>query len=591
MIRILKKHYIAIIPAIILGILMVLPFFYFRAKLEDNSKGILPEIVNDENFYYARIKDVVDGHPFLSNAYLYEHKSGLPQQVFLAEYLLAQPIKLFNLNINTAHLIYNFLFPVIAFILTYLALYLISKSRFWAIIFSLFLFFGLYLIDFIRPVSPQFNFIFWLSQFIFLYLLVNSHNNANQQIYSNSTNNISNLRYSHAIRRLALLGANALNFGLLFYVYPYYWTFYLIFLALLTAIYFFNNRALSYKIFSVIVGGLILATPYFYLNYLASKLPEYTETLTRLGLIYSRFPSGIRIVSWSLLGLLAFGFAIWRKFIKLETKSIFFIFGILTSIIAVNQHLITGHNIEFSSHYSMSAIFFLVFAAAYLWQKLRERQNNLKLLSASLIVVFIFIIFLGAFSYLKQVFILHGEDVYRQNYAAIFDWLNKNTAKDSVVYANADLSRLIPVYTADNVYYIREANLFFISDKEVLDRFIINNFFEKFNKDFITKNVRSVYGVRYIDAYGHAVQGNKLRRLLGIKPEPEIYLPDQEIVEVISRAKELQKDSFIKNLKKYRIDYLIWDKNKNLEWKMDIYFSKKLYENNNFIIYSSFLQS
>ncbi len=217
MIRILKKHYIAIIPAIILGILMVLPFFYFRAKLADNFKGILPEIVNDENFYYARIKDVVDGHPFLSNAYLYEHKSGLPQQVFLAEYLLAQPIKLFNLNINTAHLIYNFLFPVIAFILIYLALYLISKSRFWAIIFSLFLFFGLYLIDFIRPVSPQFNFIFWLTQFIFLWLLISERKNK-------------------------WFWLSVINFGGLFYIYPYYWTFYLIFFAVFIALNFINSK-------------------------------------------------------------------------------------------------------------------------------------------------------------------------------------------------------------------------------------------------------------------------------------------------------------------------------------------------------------
>ena len=164
MIRILrsvKYHWGAVILAVIFGALMILPFIYFQIKLGSDFRGIFPEIVNDSNFYYARIKDVIDGHPFLGNAYLLEHKDELLQSVFLAEYLLAQPLKLFGIGINTARLIYNFLLPAIAFILAYSAFYLILKKRSWALMFSSFLFFGLFLLSFIRPISPQFNFIFW----------------------------------------------------------------------------------------------------------------------------------------------------------------------------------------------------------------------------------------------------------------------------------------------------------------------------------------------------------------------------------------------------------------------------------------------
>lgn len=598
----IKQHWAAVAVSLIFGILMVLPFLYFQIKLGENFKGILPEIVNDENFYYARIKDVMDGHQLLGNAYLYEHKNELPQSVFLAEYLLAQPLKLFGIGINTARLIYNFLLPAIAFILTYAALYLVTRKRSWSLAFSSFLFFWLYPLAFIRPVSPQFNFIFWLTQFIFLYLLINSHNNANQQIDPNSTNSISNSRYSHVIRRLALLGANALNFGLLFYIYPYYWTFYLIFFALLIAAYLFSDRILALKILIVAAGGLILAIPYFYLNYLSSLLPYYEETLTRW-MIYTHSPSGFRIIFWSLFGLTAFGWFLCRKVINWNTKTQFFIVGILASMIAVNQHLITGRNIEFSSHYDMAAMFFLVFALAYLVSRYntntRIHANDTNIIKSKF-VVFGWICILGLLAgaafyglrdYSQRVFAIGENAVYRQNYAPIFEWLNKNTEKDSVVYANADLSRLIPVYTANNVFYVREANLFFISDKEVLDRFILNNFFEKFDRNFIVENDRAIYGVRYINAYGHTVQTNKLRQILGLKKEPEVYLPDEAIGNVMKRTEELQKGNFLEELKKYKIDYLIWDKNKNPEWKMDIYFSKKLYENNNFIIYSSFLQS
>jgi len=151
----IKHHWVAISVAIILGVTMIAPIFYFQAKLNENFRGIPPKVVNDVDFYYARIKDVVDGHSFLSNAYLFEHKNGLPQQVFFAEWLLAQPIKIFNLNINIVHLIYNFLLPAVAFILTYLALFLISKSRFWSTSLSVFLFFGLYLLSFIQTFTAQ----------------------------------------------------------------------------------------------------------------------------------------------------------------------------------------------------------------------------------------------------------------------------------------------------------------------------------------------------------------------------------------------------------------------------------------------------
>src|SRR3989344_3732727 len=109
----IKHHWVAIGLAIILGAIMIAPFFYFSAKLGSVFRGILLTAVNDVSFYYARINDVLNGHSFLSNAYLYEHKNGLPQQLFLAEWFLAQPIKAFNLNIDTARIIYNFLLPAI----------------------------------------------------------------------------------------------------------------------------------------------------------------------------------------------------------------------------------------------------------------------------------------------------------------------------------------------------------------------------------------------------------------------------------------------------------------------------------------------
>ena len=203
----IKRHWPAILAALILGFFTVMPFLYFQISLGEEYRGVFKEIANDELFYMARVKDVMDGHPVLGNAYLYEHKDQLPQQLFLPEWMLAQPLKLFNFDIIQGRIFYGFILPALAFILTYIAFYRIYPSRFWAGLFSAFLFFGLYLFKFTRPVIPQFVFIFWLAQFIFLWSLIK--------------NKYDDIMIYHRIYKKSLLTLNILNFGLLFYLYPF----------------------------------------------------------------------------------------------------------------------------------------------------------------------------------------------------------------------------------------------------------------------------------------------------------------------------------------------------------------------------------
>lgn len=44
------------------------------------------------------------------------------------------------------------------------------------------------------------------------------------------------------------------------------------------------------------------------------------------------------------------------------------------------------------------------------------------------------------------------QEIEWQKYGPILDWLRENTVKDSVVFANQELSSLIPAYTSDNVF-------------------------------------------------------------------------------------------------------------------------------------------
>lgn len=553
-----KRHWPATLIAMILGLLMVLPFWHFQSVLGDEYKGVLNQIIDDELFYMARIKDVIDGHPTLGNAYLSEHKNQLPQQLFFPEFLLAQPLKFFNLDIVQGRIFYSFILPAIAFILTYIAFYLIYPSRFWANLFAVFLFFGLYLFKFTRPVIPQFVFIFWLSQFIFLWQFIKNPSNK------------------------TFIFLNILNFGLLFYIYPFYWTFYLVFFTILTFIYFFRDRLLSKNFLKIIIGGLVIGSFYFYLSFLASQLPEYQETLTRIQLVFSSSPSEIKTVIPALAILVLLGILYRLKFIKINKEVLFFVAGIISILLVANQNIITGRKFEFG-HYRMPATFFLVFAVYYLGSVIFKLLNfKFKLLIASFIIIFSAY---GTYGYAQMVFRFSEQSVYTQKYAAIFDWFNKNTSKDSVVYANEEISGFIPVYTSNNVFYSRYANLFIISDEEVEERFILNNFFEKFGRDFVVENERSIWGVRYIDRYGDAVQANKWRKLLNFKLKDETRLPEGEIERILTKAGEIQRDPFDKNLKKYRVDYFIWDKNKNPSWNLKKLDLEPVYDFENIYIF------
>lgn len=557
--RTLTRHWPAIILALILGLFLVFPFQYYKYELGGRFQGMERQIIDDELFYLARVNDILDGHPTLSNAYLWEHKNGLPQQLFLAEYLLAQPLKLFHLNVLQSRVIYNFILPAITLLLTYAAIYLIGKSRFWANLGSSFLLFGLFLYKLVRPVSPQFNFIFWLIQFILIWLLISGRQ----------------LRW--------LVPLAGINLGLLFYIYPYYWTYYVILSGILIFVYFFQDRSLSIQILKVLLLGMFLGSYYLYLTFQASKLPYFEETLTRLQLIYTRFPSGINVFLWSIPILLLF-IAGWRfKWLVLNKETIFFVSAIATVIIAVNQHIITGKNFEFSSHYIMQAIFLAVFSFAYFLSNLPK--YILKYLKKPLTAIVLIIVLVSLQKYFRLAVAFNREDP-NQKYAAVLSWLKNNTPKDSVIYADGYLSHLIPVYTPNNVFYDRYANLFLMSDQEVADRFIINHYFEKLDNPFVIENVRSIYGVRYVDRHGHTVQSNKLRRLLGIKTVPETYLPQEAIAVFLERAETLQRKKFVNLISPYRIDYFVFEKQDSARSKFEsLRIARKVYESSDFVVY------
>ncbi|MCX6701650.1 MAG: hypothetical protein NTX96_00430 [Candidatus Zambryskibacteria bacterium] len=84
--------------ALLVGIISSLPQ-YIDLSTRPGFKGISMGVMKDVGFYMARARDVIDGHPYLTNPYLYEHKEGAPMQFWIPDYILARPIQWLGLSI------------------------------------------------------------------------------------------------------------------------------------------------------------------------------------------------------------------------------------------------------------------------------------------------------------------------------------------------------------------------------------------------------------------------------------------------------------------------------------------------------------
>jgi len=574
--KIIKKHYLIIIIAFIAGSLTCFPQILATKKVE-NFQGIYKTVNNDEHYYLSRAKDIIDGHTFLANSQLYEYKDSYPVEVWLPEYLLAKPLALLRIDLHTGYLFYDFVLPFILVILTYSIIYLLTGSILASILGTTYLHLNLFVYNFNRNPSPQFNFIFWL----LLYLIW-----------------LKFIKKSKMIFTLTL----GVSFGLLFHIYTYYWTFYVVFFTVFLFLNFilkkeyiknklmeFEEYSLPYKKYFLAFSiAFVISIPYFIFMIKGMSLPYYNETLTRIGMIDTHFPTGRKIVMWGIIVLTLIYVSYKKRIIKIEPKSTLLISGILASTISVNQHVITGKNLQFSIHYWMLSVFCFVFAVSYilvLWlPKIKYRY-----IRVGIVVIFSLFIFYRPIIYIKNVLI--GEavsytqaEIEQQKYAPVFYWLNQNTEKDQVIFAGEKLNHLIPIYTTNNVFY--GGHLYFVPTQEIQERFVLSHYWDEINQEYAIQYKFGIWGAYYQTNYDHNQSKNKIRKLFFFPEKEYIKIPQEKIDEFLNLAHDIQSKDFEQQIKKYRVDYFVWDKKNDLNWQVDkLNFLEQVYEVNDMVVY------
>ena len=165
MINFLKKHFGIILLAIVVSIFTFGPQLFAINKIGNDFRGVYPINTADDIYYLARAQDISDGHNFLANPYLYEHKDSSPMQFWLPDYIMAKPLAIFGVEPAIGYIFYDLLLSIILVILIYSILFSLTKNRLLSLSATTFLHLGLFLVVFSRAPSPQLNFIFYLLLF------------------------------------------------------------------------------------------------------------------------------------------------------------------------------------------------------------------------------------------------------------------------------------------------------------------------------------------------------------------------------------------------------------------------------------------
>lgn len=556
MIDFFKKHYLVFVLAFLLSLFTFGPQLWAINSIGDNFSGIYPVKSGDELYYAARAHEVVDGHIYISNPYLYEYKSGEPVQFWVSDYILTKPLSLFGLDVYQIYFLHDFVLTFILALLVYFVFFKLTGNKVLSLASVFFINLALFFNLFSRAPSPQFNFIFFLL-LTWLLIALNRHQKKKYFIWA------------------------SIIFGFLFHIYTYYWTFYVVWLVIFLLLNKIHNKKFNLSPYVYMtLGAFVIAIPYFVSLFKNMQLSYYDESIYRLGMIDTHFPSGLKIVVLAGIVLLFFFWAYKKKWLTINSSNIFLFSGVLAAIVSVNQHIITGKNLEFSSHYLLPSIFVICLAFAYILNKspfVRKKYFY--------VLIFALIVFVGyqpVVQEIKSSATFKPEQVEWQKYGQAFRWLDQNTPKDSVVFANENVTVLLPTYTHNNVFYNRHANIHFMPDEEVYDRFLIHNYWNKIDEDFLYDEQTSIWGVHYIDTFGHLNSRNSILSKLGFDIDTPPIIPEDKIEEMLKLSKELKSKSFEENISKYKVDYLLLDKSVDQNWDFS---GELLYQDNDIYIY------
>src|SRR3989344_2415460 len=559
------EDYLIIAVAILVGALTVAPAFYFR-YFDPAYRGIEFFASEAEPSYLAQIQEIYDGHWSLGNVYLIDHKDDPYLQQPLSPMIMAFLGKIAGLSAREINLASKFFLPASLTILIYWFFFSVFGRKDWAITMTLFIMLtqatwtflnplawpeiflnGKFpgtdsnLLSYSRPINPQVS-----SFFFFGYLLTI------WKFLFGVQNPKSEKRWG--IASAIILGLSVYTY---FFAVSFLWAFNLI---LVIWFLYSKNLVQLKKFIYVLLGAAAIGIPYLLNSIQILQSPLYLRVARIQGVldnhkfIFSR-------VWWGVA-------ALWLIFYRGSREVKVFILAFLaTAFLVTNQQLITGKTLSLPAHYHWYYIA-PVGGAILVYLFLSYWENSVKFICTNWFDGFLSVLFLySGFLFQKNSY-LNNQPYFAeaQRYAPLLSWLDRNIEKEASIFANEELSSFIPAYTRHNIYFGGSVPSSLITEEQVKHLYFFSLFLNGVNrentKDFFYEN-RGMFGNWFFGQYYRQMNG-----CYGCFPDVILDSLIQDYLDFLGRA---NKD-FLSELKKYPVDYAVWDSRSDLKWALNRFF-------------------
>ena len=570
----ISYHRAALFFGLVGALIVAAPFFVSVFSLGQEYKG-MPFLYQDSELrYLSRIHEVYDGHVALGSPMVYEYKETPTPFAPMGEYLYVFLSKIFFLSLNSTIILGKFLFPLILFLLVYFWVYVLAKDieietpRLTAVTASSVVLLGYDFVDagFVLDIFRNWESLFYLSLWT---------------------------RLVNPITGAVLLFGFLLSLRNVIRAKPYAWLYAGAILGLMTGYIFSFSLALAtvivlifllillrrYSLAKTTAGVIIIGggiNIFQFSDFIRSLfLPSGQELALRGGLFLTHEPilSKVLLVS----AVVWFVAIVFPKLLKkdksmdwqIKDSELIFCSLLISAFLVMNQQVVTGRTVwpqHFVQYTIPISIIALVVSCAYV-------------LSSRFIFIWRFIsvgiILMGFVFGLKSVdsYTARMDDFTdRQRYQESLNWFEANTQKDCVVFSVEKeylLSDMIPAFTHCNTYHT--SFTFIALPKER----IIHNYFMwlRFNgltvansDNYFATNTGE-YRRLLFDDWKELFTDMDDRWLTKISDREVIDLKYKKMSETLSEQyKNSLQGDFYKDLKKYRLDYVIWDSKRYPEW-------------------------
>jgi hypothetical protein len=583
-----NKKWLFVLLAVVVAICALFVFFV-SIKIDGNWRGIPPSLVDDDVYYFARMNDIAEGHPFLGNPYFLEYRNSISPAFFIPDWISAVPL-LLKIPLVPS-LIFNFVFWSVLF--SILLYYFIREYDIPLPVCALITVFSFLEVFWLilRPVSMQVIFPFYLFFLISLILW---------------------LKNPASLKRSSLL---VISSTLTFYVYTYLWQ--IVFTILGLFFLYFLYRKEWKKARDILYIGLftlVLSVPVIVLTVQQIGQAFYLETITRIGLINSHLPTIYSYQYGRWIAVLLIAFYLLKNLsrnkqnnIRSETDrracDLVLVFSGLSLLIMCLSNIITGKDLETALHIGrFITLWVAIYFPMIIWYWLIDNRNLLqdykRVIREGRYVILVFfglLCLLAAFlaSNINRslpISRVNSTDFkFVQDYAEPISWLKNHKKEPVSVWADETMSAYIPLMSEHYVLWNHLGALHLISNADATDRFLVSWIGTSTPEDELVYNYRSYIGAGAIWKYTDEYYKNKLSCFFGLSCREDQTLNQWIGKDFINNLKNRQivlKKDLREVLHNYSVLYVIADKSQNEDKYFDtLKFLKNVWSNERFIIY------